>query len=362
MLERDTVAIIGGLGRMGQVTRDIFENAGYPTLVSDIKDPTTLPAREAIRNSRIVFFSVLPIEGITDIINSCSDVFNRGDVVMDNASVKNPLKTSYEALDQRGVSICSTHPLFKEDQPALGQNVLILPFGGQPQEATSIAEDVSGKAGMVLIRMDFDQHDKTSLFTQLVPHAINRTLGHLLATQNVDPQVLEAMATANSRLSSLAQWRTLVQPSEVSAMLISNLGALPEGQEVLEALRRSTDEITGTSKADLERIFNDDVVKLDPTGQFRSNMNYTTTTILERLANLGLHSTTLEIDTTGDQPGLLAKMAGVLSKYGVNLNAVDSSHQGKVLKFALGIESGEITPEVISELEGLGFQVSKATK
>lgn len=51
-----TVAVIGGLGRMGVVTRRIFAEAGYNPIISDIKDPKTLPAREAIRQSGMYSF------------------------------------------------------------------------------------------------------------------------------------------------------------------------------------------------------------------------------------------------------------------------------------------------------------------
>ena len=156
----NTVAIIGGLGRMGVVTRRIFMEAGYTDpLISDIKDPTTLSAREAIRQSGIVFFSVLPIENIEDVIRSTIDAFDEAHRVLDNASWKGLLQQGYEILDQRGVRICSTHPLCKEDQPLFGQNVLIAPFGQRPEEAIVIAEQVHQRAGMVLRRIDFDKHE-----------------------------------------------------------------------------------------------------------------------------------------------------------------------------------------------------------
>ncbi|MDP2692611.1 MAG: prephenate dehydrogenase/arogenate dehydrogenase family protein, partial [bacterium] len=151
MPERDRVAAIGGLGRMGDPTKRLFEEAGYSVIISDVKDPKTVSPREAIENSGIVFFTILPIENINDIVRSNAEVFNNTHLVLDNASLKNPIRQSYETLDQKGISICSTHPLCKEDQPFYGQNVLIAPFGHNPHEATLVAKQIHEKAGMVLI-------------------------------------------------------------------------------------------------------------------------------------------------------------------------------------------------------------------
>lgn len=44
----NTVAVIVGLGRMGYVTKWLFEEAGHPVIISDVKDPTTVPPRSWI--------------------------------------------------------------------------------------------------------------------------------------------------------------------------------------------------------------------------------------------------------------------------------------------------------------------------
>lgn len=359
-LERDPnrVALIG-FGRMGPPTRRIFEEAGYSSIViSDIKDPKTLSAREAIEGAGIVFFSVFPIENIVKIIRATRDVFTAEHRVLDNASLKNPLGPGYEILDEKGVSICSTHPLCKEDQPFRGQNVVIAPFGHHPQQATIIAEKVYQEAGMVLTRLDFDRHDLTLAFNQFYPHLVNRAVTIALAENGVDVEALDRISTANSRLSSLAVWRTSVQPSEISAALIRGLLGQPEGQKIVSDLQNAIARIVEESQEPgrLEKTFAETVSLLDPTGQFRLVMNEETTTILERLANLKLQSVTLEIDARKNRVGLLYRMLGVFTRGEIDLSAIDSHTDGKVLRFAVGIKSGTLTPKVIKGLKRLGFR------
>lgn len=354
----NTVAIIGGLGRMGIVTRRIFEEAGYASLISDIKDPTTLSAREAIRQSGIVFFSVLPIESIEGIIRSTTDVFDEAHRVLDNASWKGLLQQGYEILDQKGVSICSTHPLCKQDQPLFGQNVLIAPFGQRPQEATLLAEQVYQRAGMMLRSIDFGKHDLTMLYNQLLPQLANRAVGHTLAQSGVDVEALLAISTANSQLFSLANWRTLGQPSEISAMLISNSLRTPEGQSVAQALIDSIGAIKQQSvrQEELEATFSTDVASLDPTGETRAKMNEASIIILEHLANLAKRSFTVETHEK-DRPGLLHELSGVIASNQINLNTALSQRIEGGFRFHLGIEEGELTPEVIEQLGKLGYTV-----
>lgn len=354
----NTVAVIGGLGRMGVVTRRIFAEAGYIPIISDTKDSKTLPAREAIRQSGIVFFSVLPIENIEGIIKSTADIFDETHRVLDNSSWKALLQQGYETLDQRGVSICSTHPLCNEKQPLFGQNVLIAPFGKRPQEATLAAEQVYQQAGMVLRPIDFGKHDLTMLYNQLLPQLTNRAVGHTLAQSGVDVEALLAISTANSQLFSLANWRTLGQPSEISAMLISKSLQTPEGQEVVQTLIGSIGTINQQSvqQEELEGTFSTDVVSLDPTGKIRAEMNEASIIILEHLANLAKRSFVVETHER-DKPGLLHELLGVIAVNHINLNTALLQRIEGGFRFHLGIENGELTPEVIEQLGKLGYQV-----
>lgn len=346
---------------MGTPTRKIFHEAGYDIVISDIADPTTLSVREAIRQARIVFFSVFPIENIGAVIATTGDIFDATHVVLDNASIKKPLKPGYQVLDQKGVSICSTHPLCKDDQPFFGQNLLIAPFGKHPGEATQIAEHVHGNAGMVLIHVDFDFHDEVLRFNQAFPHLVNRASGEVQVELGADPKALDRISTANSRLFAFANWRTLIQNPEISAALLEDALQTPEGiimaQKFIQAVSRLIED--AQTKGVLEKRFKETVAKLDPNGDIRAGMNRKSIQVLEYLANLSRHSITLEID--GDKPGLLVPALQVLATHEINMNALAPHQIETGWEFGIGIASGEITPEVQEELTQLGARITELT-
>lgn len=353
-----TVALIGGLGKMAVPTKRVFQEAGYPDpLISDTADLTTISAREAIRQARIVFFSVKPIENIGTIIRETGDVFDANHIVLDNATIKNPLREPYQLLDQKGVSITSTHPLCKEDQPLSGQNVLIAPFGQQPQEATQIAEHVYGNAGMVLVYVDFYTHDATMRFNQALAHLANRASGEVQVELGTDPEALDRISTANSRLFAFSNWRTLVQDPEISATILEDALQSPDGiiiaQKYIQALSRLVE--AAQTKGALAERFRETIAKLDPTGKIRAGMNQKSIQVLEYLANLSRHSITIEI--YGDKPGLLLPALQVLKEHEINMNAFAPHEIETGWQFGIGIASGEITPQVQEELTQLGVRI-----
>lgn len=158
----EIVAVFGGAGNMGKLTVELFQNLGYSTLVVDpIKDPNSPTAAEAISKSDIVFFSVMPIENIPQIIFENEHLFHREQVVLDNTTFKRPLREAYARLLQRGVSITSTHPLCKHDQPLYGQTALIMQVGSDElsEKAWNIGESIYRNAGMKLVDFTFNRHD-----------------------------------------------------------------------------------------------------------------------------------------------------------------------------------------------------------
>lgn len=215
---------------------------------------------------------------------------------------------------------------------------------------------------MVLLRIDFDQHDSLTSFNQLIPHVLGRAIGIVLAQNQIDPEVIMETATANSRLSNFAWWRTLVQNPQISAVIIEGLTKHPEGEKILEdlqsAIRRIIEEAASPGR--LEGTFSSTVSTIDPTGEIREAMNEETIVILEHDANLRHRSVTIRTKSE-DQPGLAWAMLGVLKDAGINLNSIRSHITEHDTTFRLGIKSGNVTPEVIKKLEELGFHLISLT-
>ena len=360
-LQENQVAVIGGEGNMGKVTVELFQSLGYQAIASDIKNPESPSAADAIGNSKIVFFSVLPVEEISRIVAEAENIFTPEHIVMDNASVKKPLIDAYKRLEAKGVSICSTHPLCKHDQPLHGQKALILDVGSNSRQAAEIAKRLYRNAGMVTIPLSFEDHDRTMTVVQLVPHLVMRSIGSALEKSGVDMQKLREIAPANFQLFNLSMWRTLVQDPRISATLISNLVRSEEGQFLAERIESAIAETLSTKEQDeLAGIFGQTYSSLNQDG-IGKTMNEDTTIVLERLANLDVKSMTIEVK--GDRSGLLREVLLPFEKHGISLTAIDSHKSKDGIRFELGIDETTSTPEsimaTVSALQKLGCSVAE---
>ncbi|MBI3282579.1 prephenate dehydrogenase/arogenate dehydrogenase family protein [Candidatus Curtissbacteria bacterium] len=357
-LDTNRVAVFGGEGNMGRVTVELFRDLGYRAICPDPKDPDSPDASEAIRSSKIVFFSVLPIEEIGKIIDETEAVFEAGHIVLDNASVKRPLVEAYRRLEAVGVSICSTHPLCKHDQPLHGQKALILEVGSNSQKAVEIAERLYRNAGMITIPLSFEDHDRAMTVVQLVPHLVMRSVGRALEKSGVDMRALREIAPANFQLFNLSMWRTLVQDPRISATIIANLLGNDVGrglaQEIEAAIR---DVVISNDEQELTRAFGETYSRLNR-DDLGMTMNEITTTVLERLANIQIKSVTIE--AREDRPGLLREILLPFEEQGVNLTAIDSHQRRGGVKFVIGIDektySAEVLARIITSLRELGCE------
>lgn len=360
-LQENQVAVIGGEGNMGKVTMELFQSLGYQAIASDTKNPESPIATDVIGNSKIVFFSVLPVEEISRIVAEAENIFTPEHIVMDNASVKKPLIDAYKRLEAKGVSICSTHPLCKHDQPLHGQKALILDVGSNSQQAAEIAERLYRNAGMVTIPLSFEDHDRTMTVVQLVPHLVMRSIGTALEKSGVDMQKLREIAPANFQLFNLSMWRTLVQDPRISATLISNLARSDEGQFLAKRIESTIAEtLAAKGQDELADIFGQTYSSLNQ-GDIGKTMNEITTTVLERLANLDVKSMTIEVK--GDRSGLLREVLLPFEEQGISLTAIDSHKSKEGIRFELGIDETTSTPEsimaAVSALQKMGCSVAE---
>ena len=356
----DRVAVFGGAGNMGGLTVELFRKLSYPTVVVDPKDPNSLTPAEAIRSSRILFFSVLPIERIGKIILDNEDLFDERHIVLDNATIKRPLREAYQRLLSKGITIRSTHPLCKHDQPLYGQKVLGMPVGDgvNNAEAKTIGDSIHENAGMELIEFDFDKHDQLMLAVQ-IPHIAQRVMGRTFEKMGVDVKFLQKIATANFQLYELSVWRTLIQDPQISAMIVANFHESQEGLEIIDKMRTSFEEIVGETDRDkLAASFKRTFVNLG--GQkFGPVMNEATTTVLETIANLRVRSMTLV--TTDDQAGSLRRILLPFEEAKISLTQVRSSHtENGAISFDIGVKADtdqEILATAILVLQQAGYDV-----
>ena len=116
------------------------------------------------------------------------------------------------------------------------------------------------------------------------------------------------------------------------------------------------------SEEKLMRLFQKNMDELQ-FNTYQSDMNNTTTIIVERLANLRLQSVTIQ--SPKDEPGVLATIASVFAADNINLTAEDSHLKGETVQFMLGVdEKSDVDnlEKTYQTLAQLGFEVVEHQK
>jgi prephenate dehydrogenase len=358
--KENTVAIFGGSGNMGQLAAGFFQKSGYAVIISDPRDQNSISSDQAITQANILYFSIYPTSTTITILEFLKDQLQPSHCILDNASVKQGLEDIYTQLDNKGISVCSTHPLIKHDQSPYGQKTLILPFGKNSAKATSIAEKIHTANGMKTITLPFSQHDDLMATAQLIPHLIMRATWHTMQKNGISIESLISLAPANLQLFLLSMFRTVIQDPKISASIIKNLLQQEKGKQLSNSFKETIQEFINTSdEKQLTELFEAEF-NLQQQEKFKGIMNESTTVALERLNNLNARSIIIEVDH--DKPGLLRKILLPFEQNNISLTAIDSQKTIDKLKFEIGLDPQTFTPESIKktarELESLGYKVT----
>ncbi|MDQ3098125.1 MAG: prephenate dehydrogenase/arogenate dehydrogenase family protein [bacterium] len=353
------VVVFGGNGHMGKIAVSLFQKAGYDVLIIDPTLITNVSCKEAIQQARILYFSVFPIEIIANILEDYKQNITSEHIIIDNASIKNPLLKMYSQLDATGVSVCSSHPLVKHDQSFRGQTVLLLPFGKNSLRATDMAQKLYESVGMKCEYIEFEEHDKFMVIVQLIPHLIMRTTARMFDLSNIDIIKLSKIAPANFQLFMLSMFRTVVQDPKISAKIIASLSESNEAKRILDNFQNSLLEmLNNRNEESLLESFKETTLRLN-NDNFALLMNEKTIIALDRLTNLSIRSIVIVSDH--DSPGLLIKLLVPFANNKINLTAIDSHKDGDYVRFEIGIDattSKEILDKATNELILAGYDVS----
>ena len=256
--------MIGGAGAWGKVTEKLFRDLGFDVIVTDIcgsEDETLRSNILAIQRSRIVFFSVLPIEEIAKIITEAGNAITPEHVILDNASVKSPFLHLLRDCADRGCSVCSTHPNCRPDKPLEGKDALIMEVGSNSEEARSIADRLFQSAGMVIKPISINEHDQIMIPNQGWIHWIKRAESLTLVRTGVDINRLRHFGTVNSQLADNSRKNTIEQEAEMSFTLINSMLSSPEGVKLAEAhiedLQMIVRLVKEKNKEEVKRLFDE---------------------------------------------------------------------------------------------------------
>lgn len=174
-----TVAIIGGLGKIGGVLARLFADLGHRVLIADMG--TELRATEAAAAADVTIVSV-PIDVTDAVIREVGPHVREDALLMDVTSVKEePLRAMLASC--RG-SVLGTHPMFGPSVHTLQGQRVVLVRGRGDAWADWVAQNLVAR-GLVITETTATAHDRAMSVVQVLNHFQTQVLGLTLARLGV---------------------------------------------------------------------------------------------------------------------------------------------------------------------------------
>ncbi|MBI5568549.1 MAG: prephenate dehydrogenase/arogenate dehydrogenase family protein [Desulfomonile tiedjei] len=179
-MEPQSIAIVGGRGRMGSLLGRFLSEAGYRfTVVDRLEGPVSW---QAVAESDVTVLAV-PIPTLDDVVRELGP-FTRDDaVVIDIASVKaRPVASMLKHC--RG-EVIGTHPLFGPATSTLeDQIVFVCPARGE-RWVGWLTSWLEGK-GATVTQIDPEEHDRLMAEVQVLRHLLLLCFGRTLMKREFD--------------------------------------------------------------------------------------------------------------------------------------------------------------------------------
>jgi prephenate dehydrogenase len=227
------VGVIGGEGQLGRWAAELFREAGCCVRISDLD--TEISPTDLVREVDIVIVSV-PI-GVTEaVVQEISPLLRADQLVVDLTSVKTPF---VPLMEMSKAEVLSLHPMFAPSLTvANGQTCIVCPV--RRGEKASWFERIVRTAGLHIVEMSPDVHDKTMAVVQGMTHFQAIVAGHCMAALGFEPTESLAFASPvyKARLAMIG--RILAQSPKLYAEIqIFN----PYVKEVLKQLQSSSEAL-----------------------------------------------------------------------------------------------------------------------
>jgi prephenate dehydrogenase/chorismate mutase len=170
-----TVAVIGGLGRMGGLMARMFGDLGHQVVVADIG--TELSAGDAAAVADVVVVSV-PIDATESVIRAIGPRVREDALLMDVTSIKEAPVAAMLASTK--ASVVGTHPMFGPNVHSMqGQRVVVCRARGD-EWADWVARMLQAR-GLTVEETTPAHHDRMMAVVQVLTHFQTQVLGLTLA-------------------------------------------------------------------------------------------------------------------------------------------------------------------------------------
>jgi len=229
-----TIAVVGGEGQMGSFLRRIFGEVGHATISADLD--TALSPEQAAARADVVIISV-PIDATVEVIRRVGPQMRQDALLMDVTSLKaEPVRAM---LEHAPCEVVGAHPMFGPTVDSLHRQVVVLCPARGRRWAAWLREALESQAAEVLETTP-ERHDRLMAVIQVLRHFATMAFGRALADLGVDIQETLRFTSPIYRLELAMVGRHFAQSPELYAEIEMRN---PQRAEVIEALRRSVDEL-----------------------------------------------------------------------------------------------------------------------
>jgi prephenate dehydrogenase len=266
----EKAAVIGGSGGMGRWLAQFLKEAGFKVTITGRRpNKTEATAKELKVNfshsyetltaeSDIVAVAT-PIAAMPQIITEAAQRMRRGALLLDIASVKEPITPALNQAKAKGINIISLHPMFGPDVGSLtGRNIIIIPLKADPKVTAAITNLFQQARAQTTTINTLKEHDCMIALTLALPHFLNITFGITLSSSGPNINELKKFAGTTFTLQlMLAEVVLQENPHLYSEIQLSN----KTFHQLLETLTQRIGELKNIVKSgrkdEFEKIFND---------------------------------------------------------------------------------------------------------
>ncbi|MFL6547372.1 MAG: prephenate dehydrogenase/arogenate dehydrogenase family protein [Povalibacter sp.] len=234
--------VIGGAGKMGRWFAEFLASQGYNVSIADPAGhlegfASVQNWRESALDQDLIVVAT-PLRIANTVLQELAGRKPRG-IVFDIGSLKSPLRSGIQAMQQAGCRITSVHPMFGPDTELLsGRHVIFIDLGHQ--DALEHARELFAATMAERPVMSLDEHDRLIAYVLGLSHALNIAFFTALANSGeAAPRLAQLSSTTYD-----AQVDVATRVANESPELYFEIQSLNDfGRESLSALRDAVERL-----------------------------------------------------------------------------------------------------------------------
>jgi chorismate mutase / prephenate dehydrogenase len=234
--------VIGGAGQMGRWFAEFLASQGYNVSIADPAGglegfSSIADWRESALDHDLIVVAT-PLRIANTVLEELAARKPRG-IVFDIGSLKSPLRSGIQAMQQAGCRVTSVHPMFGPDTELLsGRHVIFVDLGHR--DALEEARELFAATMAERPVMTLDEHDRLIAYVLGLSHALNIAFFTALANSGeAAPRLAQLSSTTYD-----AQVDVATRVANESPELYFEIQSLNDyGRESLAALRDAVERL-----------------------------------------------------------------------------------------------------------------------